>query len=86
MNIGKDINDVDLNSSELHSVIGQNHVTDAFFLFWCENRPPIVHMSQNVTMNCVDVAHMKSLVTLAGRFVFTHFNIKLSSSLMPMYI
>lgn len=30
----------DLISSEFHGVIGQNHVYDCSFSFWCENRPP----------------------------------------------
>lgn len=39
-NIENDTYDVDLNSSKLHSIMGLNHVNDAFYLFWRENRPP----------------------------------------------
>lgn len=31
---------IDLISSEFRGVIGQNHVYDCSFSFWCENSPP----------------------------------------------
>lgn len=80
MNIENDTYEADLNSSELHSVLGQNHINDAFFLNrWClcisatnswlsPHQSALHHMVNNSCPNLIWQIQCSASLSINSRF------------------